>query len=74
MSTDTVQLLSIVDAADHLCVSRSKLYELLAAGDLPSVRIGRTRRIAMSALIEFVERHVETGTTTTDPAIDLTRS
>ena len=53
MTTDTIQLLTVVEAAEHLRVSRSKLYELLAAGELPSVRIGRTRRIAMSALAAF---------------------
>jgi excisionase family DNA binding protein len=55
MATATVvQLLTIVDAARHLGISRSKLDELLAAGELPSVRIGRTRRITMSALEEFL--------------------
>ena len=60
MATATVvQLLTIVDAARHLGISRSKLYELLADGELPSVRIGRTRRIAMSALEEFVADHTD---------------
>ena len=62
MTTDTIQLLTVVEAAQHLCVSRSKVYELLADGELPSVRIGRTRRIAMSALADFVADHAEVGT------------
>ena len=62
MATEAVQLLTVVDAAEHLRISRSKLYELLADGEIPSVRIGRTRRIAMSALAEFVASHAETGT------------
>ena len=62
MATEAVQLLTVVDAAEHLRISRSKVYELLADGELPSVRIGRTRRIAMSALAEFVASHAETGT------------
>jgi excisionase family DNA binding protein len=33
----TVQLLTIVEAARHLGISRSKVYELLADGELPSV-------------------------------------
>lgn len=58
MATATaVQLLTIVDAAHHLGISRSKVYELLAAGELPSVRIGRTRRIALAAIEEFVVEH-----------------
>ena len=62
MATESIQLLTVVEAAQHLHVSRSKLYELLAAGELPSVRIGRTRRITMSALAEFVANHAEVGT------------
>jgi excisionase family DNA binding protein len=58
MATATVvNLLTIVDAARHLGTSRSKLHELLAAGELPSVRIGRTRRITMSTLEAFVTDH-----------------
>jgi excisionase family DNA binding protein len=59
MPTNTVQLLTVVDAARHLRISRSKVYELLAAGELPSVRIGRNRRITMSDLADFVENHLE---------------
>ena len=61
MATDTVQLLTVIQAAEHLCLSRSKVYELLADGTLPSVRIGRNRRITMSALADFVTKHAEIG-------------
>jgi excisionase family DNA binding protein len=45
MATGTmVKLLTVVEAARELGISRSKVYELLADGELPSVRIGRTRR------------------------------
>jgi excisionase family DNA binding protein len=54
-----VQLLTIVDAARHLGISRSKVYELLANGELPSVRIGRTRRIAIAALEDFIADHTD---------------
>ncbi|MBS3940269.1 MAG: helix-turn-helix domain-containing protein [Actinobacteria bacterium] len=54
-----IQLLTIVDAARHLGISRSKIYELLAEGELSSVRIGRTRRIALAALEEFIESHTD---------------
>jgi excisionase family DNA binding protein len=65
MSTATPQLLTVVDAAHRLSISRSKLYELLADGELPSVRIGRTRRIATSALEEFVAAHTDRESTPT---------
>ena len=51
-----VRLVTITTAADWLGLSRSKLYELLAAGELPTVRIGRSRRIAVTDLEAFVER------------------
>ena len=66
MATATgVQLLTIVEAAQHLGISRSKLYELLSAGELPSVRIGRMRRITLSALEKFVADHTDREPTRT---------
>jgi excisionase family DNA binding protein len=65
MATPIPQLLTIVDAARLLGISRSKLYELLADGELASVRIGRTRRIAVSALEEFVVAHTDREPTRT---------
>lgn len=49
-------LLTPEEAADVLSIGRSKLYTLLATGDVPSVRIGACRRIPLSALVEYVER------------------
>ncbi|MHB2024235.1 MAG: helix-turn-helix domain-containing protein [Mycobacteriales bacterium] len=48
-------LLTVKEAATALGISRSKLYELLAAGTLPSLRIDRCRRIPARAVIEFGE-------------------
>ncbi len=60
MATSTVvKLLTVIEAARELGISRSKVYELLADGELPSVRIGRTRRIAVAALEEFVAAHTD---------------
>lgn len=66
MATDTVRLLTVIEVADHLCLSRSKIYELLADGTLPSVRIGRNRRITTKALAEFVTKHSEIGINASD--------
>jgi excisionase family DNA binding protein len=49
-------LLTPEEAALALGISRSKLYELLRAGTLESVRIDRLRRIPIQALHEYVER------------------
>ncbi len=45
-----------VEACRVLGVGRSKVYELLGAGELTSVRIGACRRISAAALQEFVNR------------------
>jgi excisionase family DNA binding protein len=49
-------LLTVDEAADRLGLGRTKVYELLMRGDLPSVRIGTARRVPASALEAFVER------------------
>ncbi len=49
-------LLTPEEAADALSIGRSKLYELISDGRLPSVRIDASRRVPISALLEFVER------------------
>lgn len=42
-----------------LGISRSQIYNLLKRGELDSVRIGRSRRIAKRQLDEYVERLIE---------------
>ncbi|MGZ4531304.1 MAG: helix-turn-helix domain-containing protein [Mycobacteriaceae bacterium] len=49
-------LLRPTEAADILGIGRSKLYELLQAGALDSVRIGACGRIPLDALSEMVAR------------------
>lgn len=48
-------LLTVPDAAAALSISRSKLYELLAAGLVRSVRIDGSRRVPLQALEAYVE-------------------
>jgi excisionase family DNA binding protein len=47
-------LLTVTEASDALAISRSKLYELLNSGDLLSVHIGRSRRIRVKDVEDFV--------------------
>ncbi|MCW2805999.1 MAG: hypothetical protein QOF52_1473 [Propionibacteriaceae bacterium] len=47
-------LLSPAEAAAHLSVGRSKVYDLMRLGLLRSVKIGGCRRIPRAALDEFV--------------------
>jgi len=47
-------LLRPEEAARVLGIGRSKVYELMAAGALRSVKLGGARRISATALQEFV--------------------
>jgi excisionase family DNA binding protein len=49
-------LLTVPEAAEALAISRSKLYELLAAGLVQSVRIDGSRRVPVEALETYVAR------------------
>ncbi len=49
-------LLAMRDAARVLGIGRSTLYELIAAGEIEVVHIGRSARVPVAALHEFVER------------------
>jgi len=43
----------ISEAARFLSVSRSLIYRLINSGVLPTVRIGRSRRLPIKAVIDF---------------------
>ena len=58
---DQVRLVTTPAAAQLLGVSRSKLYELQGEGVLPTVRIGRSRRIALADLEAFVRSRRDLG-------------
>jgi len=49
-------LLTVNQAAGCLSLSRSHLYRYVQTGELRSVKIGRARRVPVSALEEFVQR------------------
>jgi excisionase family DNA binding protein len=48
-------LFRVPEVAVFLNISRSKVYELLGSGDLPSVKIDRTRLVRGSDLKQYVE-------------------
>jgi excisionase family DNA binding protein len=54
-------LLRVEEAAEWLGLGRTKAWELVYSGTLPSVTIGRSRRVPVQALQTFVERLVEEG-------------
>lgn len=42
------------EAAEALAIGRTRVYAALAAGELRSVRVGRSRRIPADALREYL--------------------
>ncbi len=51
----TQRLLLRVEAAEQLGIGRTKIYEMISTGELPTIRIGRAVRISASALQKWVE-------------------
>ncbi|MGH3480545.1 MAG: helix-turn-helix domain-containing protein [Nocardioidaceae bacterium] len=52
-------LLKPEEAAAALRVGRTVVYQLMMAGTLPSVKVGGSRRVPMSALREYVDSLIE---------------
>ena len=55
------RLLTVAEAGEHVRLSRTTLYGLMNAGRLPFVKIGKSRRIALAALVEMVESNTRTA-------------
>ena len=53
-------LMTVLDAAHALSVSKSRINTLIISGELESVKIGKSRRITREALDRFVENLVTT--------------
>lgn len=49
-------LLKPEEAAEALGIARTRVYQLMRAGDIQSVKIGKVRRIPVAALQAYVER------------------
>jgi excisionase family DNA binding protein len=55
----TALLLRVEEAAEMLGIGRSKAYAMVLTGELPSVKIGRCRRVPLSAVHAWIEAHLE---------------
>jgi excisionase family DNA binding protein len=53
------RLLTVVEAADALRISRSSVYRLFDAGQLAWVQIGASRRVAATEIERFITAHTE---------------
>ncbi|MBS1715337.1 MAG: helix-turn-helix domain-containing protein [Armatimonadetes bacterium] len=51
--------MTVADAQTQLCLSRSRVYELIRSGELPSIKIGRSRRVLRASLEAFLKQLLE---------------
>ena len=52
------RLVNVGTVAKHLAVSRSKVYQLLDAGELPYVKLGKSRRVRWSDVLTLIDKHL----------------
>lgn len=55
---DELRLLPVATVAKYLAVSRSKVYGLMDAGELPYVKLGKCRRVTMESVTNLVRENV----------------
>lgn len=53
------KLVTVAEASVLMGISRSLLYSLVMRGEVPSIKIGRARRIPVTAIDEWIARQVE---------------
>lgn len=54
-------LLKPIEVIQTLGVSKSKVYEMLARGELPSIRMGRCVRVPVASLNKWIEVNLRGG-------------
>jgi excisionase family DNA binding protein len=54
-----IELLKATEVARVLGIGRTRVYELMAAGELPVVRIGRFVRVPRRSLESWIEARTE---------------
>lgn len=60
-TADELRLLTVTEAANYLSLSRAGLYNLITAGAITSIHIGRSRRIPLIELRRFVTHALNDG-------------
>ena len=59
-------LMTVIEAAEFLRLSRSSVYVLMDHGELAFVKLGRSRRIPRRALVELATRGLRGGVRVTE--------
>ena len=68
MPTVPPLLLTVETAAEMLAIGRTRMFALIRDGDIPSVLIGRSRRVPFAALEKYVAGLTVTDSTHSDRA------
>jgi excisionase family DNA binding protein len=58
-STTPKLLLRPREVADAISVSKTRAYELIASGAIPSIKLGGSIRVPVDALREWIARQLE---------------
>jgi excisionase family DNA binding protein len=58
---ETKLLLTVASVMVRTSLGRTKIYQLIGSGEIPTVRIGRALRIPAKALQEWVEKQQKTS-------------
>ena len=53
--------MKVNDAARMIGVGRTKLYELIASGDIETVKLGKSTRVVTASLYSLITRQREQG-------------
>ena len=65
------RLLRPMEVATMLACSRAKVYDALARGELPCVRLGRSPRVPLRALEEWIQARTHGGALSNDEPAEL---
>jgi len=53
---DVRVLLTVEEAANALAIGRTMMFHLIGTGEIPSVLIGRARRVSVEAVREYARK------------------
>lgn len=70
VQSDERRVFNVVEAAAILGIGRSKLDELIAAGELRTIHIGRLRKIPVAAIDDFLASRPSTPPSRSGPRLD----
>ena len=64
-------LLRPAEVAQTLGIGRTKVYELLATGEIPSIKIGNRPRVPVDALERWIQAQLDPEDTDNEPIVKV---